>query len=199
MKGIEFLLGTFLLGSGIGICNQASWGMDPFDVMTTGISAKYQIPLSIINLSIYLLMCLVVYYLDRKQLSLWTCLAPFITSFGIEVVMRNFEKMTPDGTTLILHIVGMMVVALGTALSVEAEIGKSPYDSFIYGLMNRTKKSYAQIRWGVDGCCLIIGIIIGGSWGIGTLLSLLAVGKMMEAFQGIIRRVNRIEERGILE
>ena len=136
MKKIEFLLGTFLLGSGIGICNQASWGMDPFDVMTTGAAAKYQISLSIINLSIYLLMCLVVYCLDRKQLSLWTCLAPFVTSFGIEVIMRNFGKMVPNGMTLVIYIFGMLEVALGTALSVEAEIGKSPYDCIFVIVMD---------------------------------------------------------------
>lgn len=199
MKKIEFLVGTFLLGAGIGICNQASWGMDPFDVMTTGFSTLLQINLSIINLSIYLLMCLSTFYLDRKQLSLFTCIAPFVTSFGIEVVMRNIPLMSPNGVALLLYLIGVLMIALGTAIAVEAEVGKSPYDAFIFGLMSRTKNSYARIRWCVDGCCLVIGILSGGVWGMGTVISLLVIGKLIEKFQKLIWRMRLREERGMMQ
>lgn len=116
--------------------------MDPFDVMTTGISTQLQINMSVVNLSIYILMCIGAFFLDRKQLSLWTCTAP----------------------------------------------------AFIYGIMARTGKSYAQIRWGVDGLCLIAGVCLGGSWGLGTVVSLLAVGKLMEAFQRMIWRLRAAGE-----
>lgn len=178
MKRIEFLSGSLLLGAGIGICNQAVWGMDPFDVMTTGISTQLQINMSVVNLSIYILMCIGAFFLDRKQLSLWTCTAPFVTSFGIELILRAVPEMNRN-----------------MAAAIEAGIGKSPYDAFIYGIMARTGKSYAQIRWGVDGFCLIAGVCLGGSWGLGTVVSLLAVGKLMEAFQRMIWRLRAAGER----
>ena len=183
---MEFLLGAFLLGIGIGICNQTAWGMDPFDVMTTGISTRLEINMSVINLCIYLLMCLTAFFLDRKQLSVWTCIAPFVTSFGIDLILKFVPQMSRNTAVFLIYLFGMTLIAFGTAVSIEAGIGKSPYDAFIYGIMNRMGKSYAQIRWVVDGFCLIVGIMIGGSWGVGTVISLLAVGKLMEAFQRMI-------------
>lgn len=195
MKRIEFLSGSLLLGVGIGICNQAVWGMDPFDVMTTGISTQLRINMSVVNLSIYILMCIGAFFLDRKQLSLWTCSAPFVTSFGIEVILRVIPEMNRNPMALAIYLFGMAVIAFGTAAAIEAGIGKSPYDAFIYGIMERTGKSYAQIRWGVDGFCLAAGICMGGSWGVGTIISLLAVGKLMEAFQRLIWRLRSGGER----
>ncbi len=163
-----------------------------------GLSAGLGINMSVIDLSIYLLMCLAAFFLDRKQLSVWTCTAPFATSFGIETVLSVIPQMSRNIAAFLIYLFGMSLIAFGTALSIQAGIGKSPYDAFIFGIMNCTGKGYAQIRWGVDGFCLLAGMVIGGSWGPGTLVSLLAVGKFMEAFQRVIRKTRGKRERRLM-
>lgn len=134
----------------------------------------------------------------------WTALPGYGFDGAMIAMLANnnplgvIPQMSRNMAALLIYLFGMSLIAFGTALSIEAGIGKSPYDAFIFGIMNCTGKGYAQIRWGVDGFCLLAGMVIGGSWGPGTLVSLLAVGKFMEAFQRVIRKTRGKRERRLM-
>lgn len=189
MKKAElFLSGSFLLGIGIGLCNVAGWGVDPLAVFTSGISETMNISFSIVNSIVYLIMAVLAGILDRTQVTVWTFFSPFATSLGIEVLMRVVPSMPITIFSFICYLAGIVIMAVGIALSVEANVGKSPYDALIFTLMTCMGKKYSAIRWPLDGLWLGIGFILGGAWGIGTVLALATVGKLMELVQKIIRK-----------
>ena len=187
-KAIIFLGGSFLLGIGIGFCNVAGWGVDPLAVFTSGIAETTYISFSTANSIVYLIMAILAGILDRKQVTIWTFFSPFATSLGIEVLMRIVPAMPLTFLSFICYLMGIIIMAVGIALSVEAMVGKSPYDALIFSLMTCMNKKYSAIRWPLDALWLIVGFILGGAWGIGTVIALATVGKMMELVQKIIRK-----------
>lgn len=82
-----------------------------------------------------------------------------------------------------------MVMALGIVLTIRADMGKSPYDAFIFAVMARTGKGYAVIRWGMDAVWLAAGAWLGGVWGVGTVLALALIGKLTEVFGRALDRI----------
>ena len=54
--------------------------------------------------------------------------------------------------------------------------------------MPRAGKGYAVIRWGMDAAWLAAGALLGGVWGVGTVLALVLIGKMTEGFGKALRR-----------
>ena len=78
--------------------------------------------------------------------------------------------------------------AVEIAFTIRADMGKSPYDAFIFAVMPRAGKGYAVIRWGMDAAWLAAGALLGGVWGVGTVLALVLIGKMTEGFGKALRR-----------
>ena len=39
-----------------------------------------------------------------------------------------------------------------------------------------------MIRWGLDAVWLVAGALLGGVWGVGTVLALVLIGKLTEGF-----------------
>lgn len=184
----ELLGGSFLLGMGVGICNVAGWGMDPLAVFADGAAKASALSFSISNYLIYVLLAAAAWGLDRRQVTLWSFVCPFATSLGIEAVMRMLPRMGLSAISLVCYLIGIAFMSLGIAFTIRADMGKSPYDAFIFAVMPRVGRGYAVIRWGMDAVWLVAGALLGGVWGVGTVLALVLIGKMTEGFGRLLRR-----------
>lgn len=184
----QLLGGSFLLGIGVGICNVAGWGMDPLSVLADGVARTASFSFSISSYLIYLLLAGAGWGLDRRQVTLWSFVSPFATSLGIEAAMRVLPAMRVSAVSLFCYLAGITVMSLGIALTIRADLGKSPYDAFIFALMPRVGKGYAVIRWGLDAVWLVAGALLGGVWGLGTVLALGLIGKLTEGFGKVFDR-----------
>ncbi len=178
--------GAFLMGAGIGLCNVAGWGMDPLAVLVSGVSRSLAVSFSLCNYILYLLMAAAAWRLDARQVTVWSFMTPFACSLGIEAVMRALPPLPHSVLSFACYLAGITVMSLGIALSVKAQMGKSPYDALIYAAMTRTGKNYAPIRWGMDAAWLIVGIALGGACGVGTVAALLITGKLVETFNKLL-------------
>ena len=184
----ELLGGSLLLGIGVGICNAAGWGMDPLSVFADGIAKVMSLSFSVSSYLIYLLLAGGGWALDRRQVTRWSFVSPFATSLGIEAAMRILPPMGLSAVSLACYLLGITVRSLGIAFTIRADMGKSPYDAFIFAVMPRAGKGYAVIRWGMDAAWLAAGALLGGVWGVGTVLALVLIGKMTEGFGKALRR-----------
>ncbi len=185
----QLLGGSFLLGIGVGICNVAGWGMDPLSVFADGVARTASLSFSLSSYVIYILLTGAGWGLDRRQVTLWSFVSPFATSLGIEAVMRLWPAMNLSALSLACYLAGITVMSLGIAFTIRADLGKSPYDAFIFALMPRVGKGYAVIRWGLDAVWLVAGALLGGVWGVGTVLALALIGKLTEGFGRGLSRV----------
>ena len=181
--------GSFLLGAGVGICHAAGWGTDPLSVFADGLAKTAALSFSVSSYLIYVLLAGVGWSLDRRQVTLWSFVSPFATSLGIEAVLRLLRPMQLSALSLICYLAGIAVMALGIAFTIRADMGKSPYDAFIFAVMARTGKGYAVIRWGTDVLWLAAGAWLGGVWGVGTVLALALNGKLTEVFGRTLDRI----------
>jgi uncharacterized membrane protein YczE len=74
--------------------------------------------------------------------------------------------------------VAASVVLLGIAsgMYIAADFGAGPRDSLMLALARRTRWSIGWIRWSMESAVTVIGILLGGSFGIGTIMVALTVG-----------------------
>ncbi len=184
-RKIIFIIGSFLLGIGIGLTVLSGFGSDPLAVLAEGISKTINLNFSFVNYILYFLMVVVSYCIDKKLVTIMTFSSPFITSIGIEVCMQLMNKVSWIG-----FVVGVIVLSFGISLSIEANVGKSPYDALIYCIMNKFDKQYSVVRWGLDTISLALGFMLKGTIGIGTIILLLVVGKLVQGFCGSLLKIN---------
>lgn len=92
----------------------------------------------------------------------------------------------PDGSTygwwaaLLLLGGGVLTIGLGSGLYIKAGMGAGPRDGFMLGLSARTGWRVAICRTVIEVSVCIVGFLLGGPLGIGTLLVALTIGPAVE-------------------
>jgi uncharacterized membrane protein YczE len=71
---------------------------------------------------------------------------------------------------------GVLLNGLATALYIGASLGPGPRDGLMTGLVQRTGRSVRLVRTLIEVSVLLVGFLLGGTVGVGTLLYAFAIG-----------------------
>jgi uncharacterized membrane protein YczE len=70
-----------------------------------------------------------------------------------------------------------VILCVGAALYLSADLGAGPYDAVMRGLYRNTQRvPLAVVRLGMEGTALTLGWLLGGDIGVGTLLIGVGIG-----------------------
>lgn len=78
--------------------------------------------------------------------------------------------------------VGQIFLSLALAILIQMNLGMNALDALLTRLSQRVKLPYAALRTGADLTYVVVGTLMGGVFGIGTILSVLLTGTMIRAF-----------------
>jgi uncharacterized membrane protein YczE len=89
---------------------------------------------------------------------------------------------TPDGLLgrILLLSAGMVLLAVGVAFYLAAELGASAQDALFVGLYKRYGIRPGVVRFALDGSLVVIGALLGGQIGAGTVAITFLVPLMIE-------------------
>ena len=94
---------------------------------------------------------------------------------------------------LVQVIAGILITGLGGAIYLIANLGPGPRDGLMTGLQELTDSPIAWVRSGIELSVIIIGWILGGIFGIGTLLFALGIGPSVAASIHLLK--NMLQKR----
>ena len=178
---IFLVLGAALNGFAIGLCNQSGWGADAITVFYGGVSSTFNITVGVASTCTAIGMLILAGIIDWRQLGLGTLITPFFTQFGIDFAMGLIPHQQ-GWITFVMFACGLLLMAIGIAAMIDANLGKFSYDALILGLVDKMKKPFHMIRWTCDILLLVSGMILGGSVTIGTFVAIFALGKLIPFF-----------------
>lgn len=187
IRCLLLMFGAFVTGTAIGICNRSGLGADSITVFYDGFAKAAGISVGDASQWTSIIMIFLAALVDWHQLGVGTILTPYMTKCGIELAMGVLAMQT--GFSGILYfILGITLIAIGIAIMVTMNLGKSSYDALLLGIVHRIKKSYSVVRWTFDSLLLITGFLLGGSVSVGTFIAIWYLGKAIPYFR------NKIEE-----
>jgi uncharacterized membrane protein YczE len=88
---------------------------------------------------------------------------------------------------------GIGMVALGSAFYLTANLGPGPRDGWMTGIHRRTGVGIATVRTTIELFALVLGIVLGGHAGLGTVAFAVLVGYALAAIFRIFVWLTRIE------
>ena len=89
-------------------------------------------------------------------------------------------------TTLLI---GLLLVALGVAMTIRGEIGVAPYDVVITGLAERSGLDIGLAAMALPLVFVALGVVLGGRPGPGTVLAILLVGPALHLILDVLPEV----------
>lgn len=179
------MFGLALFGLGISMLIDSELGAAPWDVFHTGVSELTGI--SVGNIVIITGFALLVLWIPLRERP---GLGTLLNAIEIGLVVDLTEPLMPGTDLLVPRVLlmlgGVVVIALGSGFYIGAGLGPGPRDGLMTGLARRRIGRYGisirAARTGVEIIVLIVGIVLGGSIGIGTAVFAFGIGPLVQIF-----------------
>ena len=170
----QIFIGLVGFGAGLAVTVRGRYGEGPWTVFHEGVSLHT--PLTIGNVSILTGAALVTSLMwAREPLGLGTLIN--IVVIGVTIDLTLLAVDTPDAMAwrMMLTLAGPLMVALGTGLYLGVRLGPGPRDG-VMTAMNRRGVPLWLARFIIEAIPLLIGALLGGKVGWGTLYWLVVIG-----------------------
>ncbi len=202
LQWLRIAAGLLVFAFGVHLTIWANIGLAPWDCLAMGIS--YHTPLNYgLSMTMLAVVILLIDLLLKERIGFGTIIDALLT--GNFVQMFNDLDPVPLNSRLPVGIVAMLVgfvfMALGMRIYMIAAQCCGPRDSLLVGLGKRLPRlSIGVVEILLWAVVLLLGWILGGPVGIGTLLSTVGAGAVMHLVYTVIRFEPRsIRHRDVIE
>lgn len=175
-----FVFGLMILALGIALTIEGKQlGIGPWDVFHYGLFLKFGLSIgtwSIISGCFLLLIIAIV----RKA---WPKIGALLNMLFLGLFIDFFLWLLPtiDGLIgeILVYVLGVILLGYGIGFYVSAELGEGPRDSFMLLIVEKTGWSIPLVRNGMEVIIFLIGWLLGGPVGIGTVLIAFGLGPIL--------------------
>jgi uncharacterized membrane protein YczE len=174
---VQLLIGLFLYGIAISLMVRAGIGLSPWDVLAQGLSIKTGIVFGLIT-NLVGLVVLAFWIPLRQRPGLGTVLNVLLVGPSAQLGLDLIPQQTELWAQVLFFVAGLLLLAVATGLYIGPRLGPGPRDGLMTGLHGRTGWPIWAVRTGIEVTVLIIGWVLGGNVGVGTLAFALLVGPL---------------------
>lgn len=186
--------GLALFGVGIALMVEGGLGLGPWEALHQGIAV--QLGLQIGTVSVLLGIPILVLWLPLgERPGLGTLLNVVLIGTSTDLAIAAIPTAETVPMQLSLMAGGVVVIALGSATYLSADLGPGPRDGLMTGVHHRFGWSIRRARTAIELSVLIVGWALGGTIGVGTVVFALGIGPVIQFFLGIVDRENRVGRR----
>ncbi len=176
------LLGMAGLGLGIALTVRADLGLGPWDVLHQGIAQRTGVGIGVAGILVGMVVLVIAYPLGAR-IGVATIINVVLVGLVVDGALAVLPDVKPVAVRVVLLMVGVTSGGLGTALYLVPGLGAGPRDGLMTALAARGP-SVRFVRTGIEVSALSLGMALGGSVGLGTVVWALLVGPVVQ--QGLI-------------
>ena len=182
---INMLLAAFSLfvnGFGVYLTIQANIGAAPWDVLNLGVSRSLHILYGTASIAIALTI-LLIYVMLREPIGIAMFIDAVVVGKSVDFFNRINAVPACDSPLkgVPVMIVGLFILAYTQYAYMIASLGCGPRDTLLVGLAKRVKKiPIGAVSIALLSTATLIGWLLGGPVGVGTLICAFASGPIMQ-------------------
>lgn len=179
----KLLSGLAFIGLSIAFMKQANLGLGPWDVLSDGLAGLTGMKLGTVSIIVGAIVLLLWIPMREKP---GIALVPNILLIGAFTNVGLAMVQSASGALLrsVWLITGLILAGFGTALYLGSQLGAGPRDGLMLGLSRKTGCSVRFTRTALEVFVLIVGWILGGAVGIGTVIFALTIGPAIQFMAG---------------
>ena len=189
LEWLKIVLGLLIFSFGVHLTIFADIGLAPWDCLGMGIS--YHTPLNYgVAMTLIALAVLGIDLLLKERIGYGTIIDALLTGNFVQMFnsLNPFQRGGGIWTGILIMLTGFVFMALGMAVYMKSEQGCGPRDALLVGLGKRMPRIpigiVEVILW---AAVLLIGWLLGGPVGIGTVISTFGAGLVMQLVYTVIR------------
>ncbi len=174
---MRLLIGLVFYGLALSLLVKAQLGLDPWTVFGSGVARH--LALSLGEVTVVSSLVIVLFWIPLRQRP---GIGTVANALIVGPVLDLGVALLPSPHQLLVRVaflvLAVILVAVGTGLYVGVGWGPGPRDGLMTGLVELGLPLYLA-RTMIEGSVLVIGWLLGGTVGIGTLVYALTVGPLV--------------------
>jgi uncharacterized membrane protein YczE len=188
---VSLVVGLFLFALAIVLILESKLGLSPWDVLNQGLSRHTPLSFGMANVAVGLTVLLLGWWLGGRPGLGTVANAVLVGSFiqGLTAI-HALSTLAHDGlwVRIPLLVIGIWLIGPASALYIGADLGAGPRDTLMLVGSRRTGRRVGLVRAALEVCALAVGVSLGGTFGIGTVLFALLVGPAVESSFALLAR-----------
>ena len=169
-------LGLIFFGFGESLLIHSTIGVSPWTVLAEGLSIKLNWSVGFATFVTSVMVLSAWIFLKQKP-GIGTLLNIIIIAGMIDLSLYLFDFSSNNYlVNTLIGILGVLFVGFGSGIYLIANLGPGPRDGLMTGLQRITNFPIAWVRASIEISVVILGWLLGGTVGLGTLIFALGIG-----------------------
>jgi uncharacterized membrane protein YczE len=175
----QLYVGLFLYGVSLALMVRGSLGLAPWDVLHSGFIRH--VPMTLGQAVVLFSFVVLVLWIPLKEMpGLGTISNAVVVGLSADATLAVLDQQEAMWARIALMAGGVALCGLASALYIGAQLGRGPRDGLMTGLARRTGLSLRLVRTGLEVAVVVIGLLLGGVLGLGTVVYALAIGPLTQ-------------------
>lgn len=192
----QYVAGVTGLGLGLAILLEAGIGLGPWGVFHDGIARVTPLTFGQALMGVGVVVLTVAWLWAGERPGPGSFANMLIVGPAVDLFRATGWIPVQDGLAagFVQALIGVMVLGLASGMYITTRFGAGPRDSFVLGLARLFGGSIRRTRTIIELVVLVIGIALGGTFGLGTLLFALSIGPSMQTSMRFFRRLRPVPQ-----
>lgn len=178
---IQLFAGLFLFGFSTALMLRANLGLNPWDVFHQGLFEQVGGSFGTVVIAVGAVVMLL--WIPLRQRPGFGTIANMIV---IGIAADLSLALLPEPESLPVRaawlVGGIVLNGIAGGAYIGAALGPGPRDGLMTGLSARTGWTIRRVRTGIEVAVLAVGVALGGTIGVGTILYAAAIGPLVHFF-----------------
>ena len=176
------IIGAIVIGIGVSFIVSANVGGDAMTTFEQGLTLTFHISLPIAMIIANGIFVVLLLVFAKENISIDTVLSPLFISVGSKIGLLFVPTIEGMVIRYVFFLIGLFIAGIGIAIGAQSATGSNPYDGFVLALSKKTNKSFSVVRPVMDAGLLIIGVLLKGTFGVGTFIAIFCMGPVADFF-----------------
>jgi len=185
-------IGNIIFGFGVAVIIAAGAGLDPWTILAEGLALIFDLSIGfatfIVSVSVLLL------WVPLRQIpGFGTIINTVVVASIIDIALPWLPKPGEDLMLIKLFqlLIGIFICGIGSGIYLTGNLGPGPRDGLMTGIQRITGKPIAVVRASIEIIIVILGWILGGTVGLGTIIFAIFIGPSVSFGLTIAKTISR--------
>ena len=180
---MQLYLGLVAFAVSMALVLRSELGNIPWDVLHQGVAGRTGWSFGLVTI-LSGVAVLLLWIPLRERPGIGTVSNVLVIGLTVDVALAVMPELDGDAwpARVALFLGGVVLNGAATAAYIESRFGPGPRDGLMTGLVRRTGGSIRLVRTGIEVVVVLTGWLLGGTFGVGTVLFALAIGPLVQLF-----------------
>ena len=183
-KTLMIVIGSIISAYGITLAIGAGFGGATLAILWQGLTNVTGMSIGTSSLIVAVAMIIFAFFYDRKQINVGT----IIYSFFVDVFTKIQHYTDIKAVNFVIMLLGIAIFSFGTGIYSAADFGRGSYEAVTFSLAEKNGWKIKIVRMVLDIIMVIIGVLLGGKFGICTIATVLLSGPIIQATVSTVKK-----------